>query len=145
MEARCRVELLGGLRVLQNDRIVNRFSTRKTGVLLAYLACYRQHPHPREALVEMLWPGAALAAGRASLSVALSSLRHQLEPPGTLAGSIILADRLSVELNSAAVATDVTEFETLLRGAAAADSQAQRLQQLSDAIDLYRGLLLPGY
>jgi hypothetical protein len=39
IQARWRIELLAGLRVIQEDRIVTRFRTRKTGPLPAYPAC----------------------------------------------------------------------------------------------------------
>jgi len=82
MDARCRVEMLGGLRVLQGEREVARFSTQKTGALLGYLAYHLDHAHPREVLAEVLWPWSKPTAGRRSLTTALWSLRRQLEPPG---------------------------------------------------------------
>src|SRR5579871_4206343 len=118
MDRRCRIELLGWLRVELEERLITRFMTYKTGVLLAYLAFYRHRSHPREQLIEMLWPGCEPEAGRNSLSKALSSLRHQLEPPGIPAGAILLADRASVQLNPDATTTDVAEFEAALQAAA---------------------------
>ena len=47
----------------------------------------------------MLWPESYPDPGRNHLSVALSSLRHQLEPPGVPHGAILRADRFSVQLN----------------------------------------------
>src|SRR5689334_18626104 len=98
MEARCRIELLGGLRVWQGERAITRFRTQKTGAVLAYLAYYLPRPHPREVLIELFWPESTPEAGRQSLSMALSSLRHQLEPPGIPANTILLADRLTLGL-----------------------------------------------
>jgi DNA-binding SARP family transcriptional activator len=92
MAARCRIELFGGLRIIQGDRTLSRFRTRKTAALLAYLTYHPDRSHPREVLVELLWPWANPAAGRHSLSCALSSLRHQLEPPGVPEGAVIMAD-----------------------------------------------------
>src|ERR1051326_3118100 len=114
MDTRCRIELFGGLRLQQGDRLITRFRSQRTAALLAYLAYYRQRRHPREVLIDLLWPEYDLHAGRNSLSVALSSLRHQLEPPGVPAGAILQADRVSVGLNSAVVSTDVAEFESAL-------------------------------
>src|SRR5687768_15331048 len=111
MDKRCRVELLGGLRVQVQERIITRFRTQKAAALLAYLAYYRERSHPREILIELLWPEVDLEVGRHRLSTALSSLRLQLEPPGVLTGSVLLADRASVGLNAQAVTTDVVEFE----------------------------------
>src|SRR5437867_1802770 len=56
-DMRCRIELLGGLRVRQGDQIQTRFETRKTAALLAILALGLHRSHPREALLEQLLPG----------------------------------------------------------------------------------------
>src|SRR5712692_9853562 len=81
METRWRIELLGGLRAIQGDRVISRFRSQKTGGLLAYLAYHCRSTHQREALIELLWPGRDPAASRDGLSTELSWLRHQLEPP----------------------------------------------------------------
>src|SRR5207247_423066 len=112
------IQLFGGLRASQSGRTIARFRTQKTGGLLAYLAYHLGHSHSRETLIELFWPDSEPESGRHSLSLALSSLRHQLEPPGSPSGSVIVADRYSVELNPDAVRTDVQEFEQALRSAA---------------------------
>lgn len=38
MDGRCRIEMLGGLGVRQDDRLIDRFRTQKVAVPLAYLA-----------------------------------------------------------------------------------------------------------
>ena len=154
MDSLCRIEMLGGLKVIHTRRTraeacaVTRFSTRKTAALMAYLAYhFKYSPHPRELLIDMLWPEADLEAGRASLRTALASLRRQLEPPGVPAGSVLLADRFAVHLNPQTVVTDVAQFEAALKTAAKTgktDSQA-RQKQLVHAAGLYTGDLLPGY
>src|SRR5216683_7835256 len=111
METLWRIELLGRLRATRDDRAVTRFQTHKTGSLLACLAYYCRRAHPRETLIELLWPESEPRAGRNKLSLALSSLRHQFEPPVVLAGTVILATRASVQLNPAAITTDVAHFE----------------------------------
>jgi DNA-binding SARP family transcriptional activator len=83
MDGAWRIELLGGLRVQHGDRLLTRFPTQKAGALLAYLAYYRQHPHPRDRLTEQFWPEIDRDAARASLRVALSTLRRVLEPADT--------------------------------------------------------------
>jgi predicted ATPase/DNA-binding SARP family transcriptional activator/Tfp pilus assembly protein PilF len=145
MEARCTIQLLGGLCIRQQERQISRFNTHKTGALLAYLAYHRRQAHPREVLIELLWPDRVPQAGRGSLSMALSSLRHQLEPPGVPAGAVILADRFTVQLNPDAVTTDAAEFETALRSAAQARSRSEQGQRLTMAVERYSGELLPGY
>src|SRR5579871_4565546 len=145
MDVLCRIELLGGLRIIQGERVITRFRTHKFGALLAYLACFRQLAHRRETLIEMLWPDCDTEPGRHRLSMALSSLRYQLEPPGVPAGAILRADRFSVQVNPDAVTTDVAEFEANMQIAAKTRSRSERAQRLTDAVALYTGPLLPGY
>src|SRR5579871_739894 len=142
MNALCRIELLGSLRIRRSSQTITRFPTYKTGALLAYLAYYGLTSHPREVLIELLWPDVAPEAGRQSLSQALSSLRHQLEPPGVPAGSILVADRATVQLHSDSITLDVTEWKETLR---LTESPSAPLEALKEAARRYTGPLLPGY
>jgi len=145
MNTPVRIRLLGGLSVHTSDRTISRFSTQKTASLLAFLAYYSDRHHPREHLIELLWPDADLDAGRNRLSTALSSLRRQLEPPGVARGSVIQADRFTVRLNPDAVRTDVRDFLTALPLAKGGDDPSERRKALERALRLYGGDLLPGY
>ena len=136
-----RIELLGSLRAGSGERVLTRFRTHKTASLLAYLALLPDRPHPREELCDLLWPEAALDAGRMNLRAALSSLRRQMEPPGTTAGGVLTADRSRVQLNPSACTTDVAEFEAALE--AASKPGADEAALLTRAVSLYRGDLLP--
>jgi DNA-binding SARP family transcriptional activator len=40
MNARCRIELFGQMRLVQQDRTITRFRTHKAAHLLAYLALH---------------------------------------------------------------------------------------------------------
>ncbi len=140
----CRIELLGGLRVIHGGFTITRFATQKTAALLAYLAYHREHTHTREALIEMLWPWATPAAGRNSLSTALCSLRHRLEPFGVEPGSVLLANYSAVQLSPETTTTDVVEFERALAHADTADLQ-DRARWLEEAIALYQDELLTGF
>src|SRR5207249_12211582 len=88
-----RIELFGGLRARHGDRVITRFRTQKTASLLAFLAYHRGRAHGREELIDLFWPDDDIDAGRHSLRQALTSLRHQLEPPGVEAGSVLIPDR----------------------------------------------------
>jgi predicted ATPase/DNA-binding SARP family transcriptional activator len=145
MEIQWRIALLGELRAEGDNRIVTRFRRQKTGVLLAYMAYYLQRSHLRDMLIDLLWPEGNIQAGRNNLSVAVSGLRHQLEPPGVPTGAVLVADRTSVRLNPASITTDVAEFEVALQSADRAGNRAERIQSLTRAVDLYRGELLVGY
>lgn len=144
MGERWRIELFGGLRATQGVRVVTHFSTRKAGALLAYLAYYPRRGHTREVLSEMFWPDCEPDAGRHSLRMALTSLRHHLEPPDIAPGAVLVATHTTIALNPAAVTTDVAEFEAAL-AAAHVRSGAERAALLAEAVDLYPGALLAGY
>ena len=139
------IQLLGALSARQAGRTVNRFRTYKTGVLFAYLAFYTDRPHPREVVIELLWPECDPALGRNSLSQALSSLRHQLEPPEVPLGTVLIADRSSVRLNPDALTTDVAAFEETVAAASRSETPAQSAALLAAALEHYQGELLPGY
>src|SRR5437870_1892144 len=145
MDARCRIEMLGGLRVTQGERFIARFPSRKAAALLAYLAYHLNRTHPREVLIALLWPTCDLNAGRNNLSVALSALRQLLEPPAVASGAVIRADRASVRLNPETIRTDVAEFEAALEAAKRSTTPQERADCLTRAAELYRGELLPGW
>jgi predicted ATPase/DNA-binding SARP family transcriptional activator len=140
-----KIELFGGLRAIRNDQIVNRFRTQKTASLLAYLAFHSHRSHPREELIELLWPEHAPQLGRRSLRTALSSLRHQLERPNLLPGSVLIADRHSVQLNPKVCRTDVHMFEATLGFRGPSENDRDRIERLMEAVEVYRGELLPGF
>ena len=139
------ITLFGGLRAQRGEQIITRFTTQKVASLFAYLSFYRRQAHSREILIELLWPDSDVPTLRNNLSVALSSLRNQFEPPGVPQGTVLRADRFSVGLNPATVTTDVQEFEQALKAAVKAESRTEREQRLTEAVELYQGPLLPGF
>ena len=133
-----RVQLLGGLQARRGDQLLSHFGSHSVAALLARLVLFPQRSHAREELVELLWPGVALAVGRNRLRQALFTLRQLLEPPrlaSTLAAApALLADRLSVRVAPGVFDTDVQRFEHCLRDG-----------QPAQALGLYAGELLPGF
>jgi predicted ATPase len=129
-----RIQLLGGLRATRGNAVIAQFPSRPIAMLLALLALQPQRRHSREELIELLWPGVELDVGRNRLRQVLSTLRRLLEPPDVPPDSVLVADRQTVGLNADAVASDAREFEQLLRQGATAQ-----------ALDCYRGDLLPGF
>ena len=140
-----RVEMLGGLRVVQSDRIVTRFQTQKTGALLAYLALNLSGSHSREFLAELLWPGADPVAVRNRLNQAVSSLRRQLEPPGIVYGSVLVTHQRTIRLNPDSIETDVQEYLRRVQLADTSTDPEEKKTHIKRAIDLYAGPLLEGY
>jgi predicted ATPase len=128
------VQLLGGLRATRGDAVISQFPSRPIAMLLAMLAVNPQRRHSREELIELLWPGVELDVGRNRLRQVLSTLRRLLEPPGVPPDSVLIADRQTVGLNADAVSCDAAEFEQLVRRGA-----------IAQALECYRGDLMPGF
>ena len=147
MVVQSRIEMFGGLRVIQGDRVIQKFQTQKTGALLAYLAIHAPRTFSREIIAGLLWPDGDPAAIRNRLNQAVSSLRRQLHPPGSNPNGIIVADHQMVSVNSTALTSDVHDFRQLLRNAATLHhhQQDRAMELRREAVDMYRGELLEGY
>lgn len=137
------ITLCGALGVRQGAQVIGRFRTRKTGLLLAYLALHGERAHSREEVAELLWEDSDDPAH--SLRAALSSLRGRLEPPGVVKGSVLVADRAYVRLTQAAFRADVVNFEDARGLARRQENPACKADMLARALDAIGGELLPGY
>ena len=127
------VRLLGAVEAVGPALTLSHWPTRAVACLLARLALAPDRAHPREELVELLWPGVPIDAGRNRLRQALSSLKSLLEPPGSTT-AVLLADRMAVRVLPGALECDAVRFEAWLR---AGDNERARR--------LYRGELMPGF
>src|SRR5262249_4485026 len=103
-----RIELLGRLRARNAERSVDRFRTEKQAILREYLSYFGDQIHSREHLAELLWPDTDVTRSRMSLRTALASLRRQLEPPGTPAGTVISGKTATACLTTGSFQTDIT-------------------------------------
>src|SRR5579872_3686322 len=140
-----RIELFGGLSVLQGGRIIGQFRSSKPASLLAYLARYRQQVHSREVLAETLWPDDSQKASRQNLDVSLCRLRKELEDGNGKGSSLILADRSGIHLHPDLFVTDIEEFEASLRSAEAEPSHWRRAPVLTAAVEKHGNGFLPGF
>lgn len=126
--------MLGGVSATRATTDVQRWPSRAIAALLARLALAPQRVHPREELIELLWPGVSLERGRPRLRQALSLLRSLLEPAGRDGPAVLLADRHSVRLSPQAVDCDVLQFERHLAAG-----------ELARARACHAGDFMPGY
>ena len=132
--AHWQVQLLGRVQAVSSQRTVERWPTRAVACLLARLAMAPQRAHPREELIDLLWPDAPPQAGRSRLRQALSQLRSLLEPPDATWPPLLLADRQAVRIAAGALACDVLQFE-----------QAMAAGDAGRACSLYVGDFMPGH
>ncbi|MGC4046259.1 MAG: AAA family ATPase [Armatimonas sp.] len=132
---RWNLRLLGTFSLERDGQEIRRFRYQKAALLLAYLALNRHRAHPREFLIEFLWPEEDPETARNRFRVLLTSLRHQLEPPGVTPGSILSAPTpATLQLAPDLIQTDVAEFEAALRR-----------RDFVEAKALYTGPLLPEF
>ena len=126
------ISVLGGLeiRVSGASRPLD-FPTRKTKVLLAYLALSPGLTRSREHLAETFWERSAEEQGRASLRQTLTSLRKALP---AVPESIVETDAHAVWLNPETVRVDALQFKQL--------ATKQTEKALETAVALYKGELL---
>ncbi|WP_309716740.1 NB-ARC domain-containing protein [Armatimonas sp.] len=127
-----RITFLGSVSATREGKALTRFESSRAIALLARLALFPRRTHPREELIELLWPEVEREVAQVRLRHTLRTLRQPLEL-GLPAGSVLIADRLSVRINPDAITTDVAQFE-----------QALKHKDLATARTLYTGELLPG-
>ena len=108
-------------------------STRKSEVLLAYLALAPGIRHPRDRLVNLLWSDRGEDQARNSLRQSLSSIKKAFESeiPG-----LLQIERTTVKLIAGQLQVDTHEFEQLV--------DDPTLENLSKATELYQGEFLEG-
>jgi len=128
------IRLLGALSASRGDERLTHFGARSVLLLLARLVIHPQRQHAREELIELLWPGVDIDAGRNRLRQTLFGLRQVLEPTGAFATPVLEADRFGVRVIPGRLDSDVTRFEA-----------ACRHGRTAEALALYGGELLPGF
>src|SRR5687768_15650901 len=105
-----RVGLFGGLSVTPPGGAATHLAPQQPGALLAYLSLFPHRPHPREELVEVLWPDSEVEDPRQMLRRNLHALRALLSESGIRPDELILANRSSLQLVPG-VLTDVAGFD----------------------------------
>ncbi|MEY8562167.1 BTAD domain-containing putative transcriptional regulator [Eggerthellaceae bacterium 3-80] len=106
------VNLLGGLEVFIGDKRVepDRFRRQKLKTLLALLVLNKGKEYSRDKLVEIIWPGTSLVAGRKGLYSLWSQLRSALLTPDGECPYLIRQQQ-SLRLDAALLKTDVMNME----------------------------------
>lgn len=144
------VRLFGKFHVQCGEHDLIGFDIRKLQELFCYLLLYRDRPHPRETLADLLWSDSSTAQSKMYLRKALWQLQTTLEAQSEpTSGAVLLVGPEWVQINPAAnLWLDVVVFEeafSLVRGVPGKELDCQRVQTLQSAVDLYRGDLLEGW
>lgn len=144
-----RVCLFGRLGIRRDQQMLNGFEAHKVQDLFCYLLLYRDRPHSREALADLLWGEQSMTQSRRYLRKVLWQLQAALDAQvGALENPLLLVETDWVQVNpNADLWLDVAVFEqafTLVRGVPGRLLDSQCVQELQGAVDLYRGDLLEG-
>ena len=137
--AHLELSVLGSFQAKLGGEPVTGFEADKVRALLVYLAVESDHPHRREQLAVLFWPGWPDASARTSLRNALSNLRQAIGDESAEPHFLTIT-RETIQFNSQSdYWLDLAEFERL---AAEGHADAERLQS---SLGLYRGSFLEGF
>jgi DNA-binding SARP family transcriptional activator len=127
------IRLLGDFQLLYQGELVTTVNQLRQQSLLAYLVLHHGVPQMRHHLAFLFWPDTTEVQALTNLRNLLHKLRQALPNPEHL----LQADTQTIQWRPEISYTiDVVEFE-------ATSSQAVTQAELEEAIQLYRGDLLP--
>jgi len=143
--AALRVRVFGKLQLQNGEALVSTFPTRRVEELLSYLLLHQGARHPREKLVDTLWPEIELRNGRASLSTALWRLRTVFAKLGLPADEYLKSTRDWISFDPPqGIDCDLLLFQQHLATAEATPEEKPREQAYRAAIALYDGRFCEG-
>ena len=134
---------MGGKPILENLS-----NTRKTKLFVAYLLVNRDRPITHQELFELLWSGEDYANPATALRTLLYRFRSMIDKEGAKAlGGAIISHRGTYQWNkNLDVSIDALDFKALAEaGINPTISATRRKEYLEQAIDMYKGSLLPDF
>ena len=144
------IQLFGQFCVRRNEQVLAGFEARKVQELFCYLLLHRHQSMSRESLASLLWPDTTTAQSKKKLRQALWHLQSALGSQTEVVHDRLLRvepDR--VQINAEAdLWLDIAVFEKtfeFVQSIAGQELDAQKVQALQNAVQLYQGPLLEGY
>lgn len=134
--------LFGTFEGERNGRPLPRLRSKSSRALLAHLVLNEKRKFSRLELGEMFWPDSDGDRQQLSLRRCLTDIRQAMEQDGER-GAILHSSPEGVWVEGDRIDSDVERFRYLLQ-AANLVAGAARISALTEAIDLYRGPLVPG-
>ncbi len=146
-----RVSLFGRFQVeAEGKSLAASLDARKVQELFSYVLIYRDRPHSRETLAEILWGENSNAQSRKYLRQALWQLQTALkQDDGSDTSGVLVVDADWVGVNCHADAwIDVNEFEktyAAVQGKPGSEVTPEQAAALVQAVELHQGGLLDGW
>ncbi len=150
MDEKISIRLFDGFEITKGNKPIlqNLSNTRKTKLFVAYLLVNRDRPITHQELFELLWSGEDYANPATALRTLLYRFRSMIdkEDAKALQGAII-SHRGTYQWNkNLDVSIDALDFDALAQaGINPTISESRRKEYLEQAIDMYRGSLLPDF
>jgi DNA-binding SARP family transcriptional activator len=140
------LSLLGPFQAWTENGQQQTFRTLKERALVAYLAVEHERRHPREELAELFWPERSEGIARNNLRQALFGIRQAVGEAGFDAIFTVTPHEVQANL-SQRIWLDVAAFGVHLQAFREHSPDQPEpcgycLQQLHDAVELYRGYFL---
>jgi DNA-binding SARP family transcriptional activator len=138
------IQLFGKFTIQADGERLGGFDSTKVQELLAYLLVYRDRPHTRESLAEMLWEASSTAQSKKYLRQALWQMQQMLPAEQLI---LIEPDWIGVS-PEANYWMDLAEFESafsLVHGVPGHQLGDKIVALLVQAVGFYRGDLLEGW
>ncbi len=134
--------LLGGFQITYNDREVRALQAERLVLLASYLLLHSSKPITRKQLAYTFWADTTEEQARTNLR----NLFHHFKKASPEIDSSLEMEGQSIRWKPGAeIRLDAAEFEEVLAKAKAAQNDKVRIEFLQQAVNLYRGELLPGY
>jgi DNA-binding SARP family transcriptional activator len=150
MKEKINIRLFDGFEIMKGDKLIleNLSNTRKTKLFVAYLLVNRDRPITHQELFELLWSGEDYANPATALRTLLYRFRSMIDREGAdaLSGAII-SHRGTYQWNKDLdISIDALDFNALAEaGINPTISASRRKEYLKQAIDMYKGSLLPDF
>ncbi len=136
------VQLLGGFNLTYNDQEIKALRAERLILLLSYLFLNSEKPIPRKQLAFTFWADTTEEQARTNLR----NLFHHLRKAFPEIDTFLEIEGQTVQWKSdAAIELDVAEFKSALAKAKNTKDDSTRIAHFKEAINIYRGELLPGY
>jgi serine/threonine protein kinase/predicted ATPase len=135
------IHLLGTFELISAGTPLTTVDWPRLQSLLAYLVLHATAPQSRTHLAFLLWPDSTESQAHTNLRHLVYHLRHALPD----ADAFLRAEKQTLQWQPDASWTlDVADFERAVARAAQAEKQVEVRLALEQAVELYRGDLLPG-
>lgn len=137
------IRLFGRVTARANDKETDDFTTTHSRNLLVFLAMHADIDHPRDRLIEALWPDKLDGSARNRLSVTLYHINRALEGLDATLAEAIVASRTTIRLDTALAPVDLHLFRTCVVKARTTRESDEKREHYRQAFELYRGPLVP--